>query len=382
MRFYVACALLGLTIFLSANAEPVPSLSPPTAISPLPVEVAATDAHIRYVGRFDRRDPAGPRCQWPASAVQVRFQGTALNARLKEIGEDRLQIVVDGQPTLVLAPDKGEGLYQLASGLPPGPHEIDVIKRTESYIGTTQFEAFQMEKSGRLLALPTRSARKIEVIGDSISCGYGNEGKNQNEHFSAATENAYQAYGAVAARTLGADYVCIAWSGCKMWPDYTIPEIYDRALPLDPGSAWDFSKWVPDAVVINLATNDFGKGNPDQAKWTGAYDTFIAHLRQVYPKAEIYCASGSMMSDAWPPGQKALSTLQAYLAQVVDDWRKAGDTRVHVIAFAPQDAAKDGIGADYHPSLKTHQLMAQTLAERLQKDLGWSQKPPTRRGKN
>ncbi len=72
------------------------------------------------------------------------------------------------------------------------------------------------------------------MIGDSISCGYGNEGKSQNEHFSPDTENARDAYGAIAARRLGADYACVAWSGRKMWPDNTVPEIYDRALPQDP----------------------------------------------------------------------------------------------------------------------------------------------------
>jgi len=365
MKFYAACALLGLSCLSGAKADPALP-PPPAATAPLPVQIPATDPRIRYIGRFDLRDPAGPRCQWPGSAVELRFQGTDLNARLKELGNDRYQIVVDGHVTQTLTPDNGEGLYRLASGLAPGPHTIEVFKRTEAFVGTTQFEAFQLAKAGRLLALPPRPTRRMEVIGDSISCGYGDAGKDQNEHFSPATENAYLSYGAVAARRLGAEYACIAWSGRKMWPDYTIPEIYDRTLPLDPSSRWDFKNWVPDVVVINLATNDFNKGAPDQAKWTGAYEAFIAHLRQVYPKAEIYCASGSMMSDAWPPGQKALSTLQSYLAQIVDDRRKAGDAHVQTIAFAPQDAAKNGLGADYHPSVKTHQVMAQTLADTLQ----------------
>jgi hypothetical protein len=36
------------------------------------------------------------------------------------------------------------------------------------------------------------------------------------------------------------------------------PIYYGRALANDPQSQWDFSKWIPDAVFINLGTNDYG----------------------------------------------------------------------------------------------------------------------------
>src|SRR5207248_2231555 len=119
---------------------------------------------------------------------------------------------------------------------------------------------------GTLLPATPGPARRLEVIGDSISCGYGNEGKDQNEHFAAQTENACETYGFLTARRFGAGYACVAWSGKKMWPDNTVGEFYDRALPADPDSTWEFSKWTPDVVVINLATNDFGgAANPDRA---------------------------------------------------------------------------------------------------------------------
>jgi lysophospholipase L1-like esterase len=177
-------------------------------------------------------------------------------------------------------------------------------------------------------------------------------------------------YGALAARALSADYVCVAWSGRKMWPNYTIPEIYDLALPNDKASTWDFSKQVPDVIVINLATNDFGKGNPDEKGWTDAYKTFIQRLRTHNPKAAIYLASGSMMSDSWPKDQHALSTLHKYLNSIIEDLKKTGDTNIRFIVFDPQDQ-KNGLGSDWHPSIKTHELMAAKLVEAIKKDLGW-----------
>ncbi|MBV9864556.1 MAG: hypothetical protein JO316_04350 [Abitibacteriaceae bacterium] len=333
----------------------------------LPTAIAANDPNIRYIGRFDQRAQTGPRCQWPASTVALKFRGTDLNVRLNEQGHDRWQVEVDGQPTTVLEPQEGQPTYAVATGLPAGEHTARLVKCTESFVGTTQILGFQLNQGGQLLPQQAPQ-RRLEIIGDSISCGYGNEAPNQQEHFSLKTENAYYTYGAIAARALGADYTCIAWSGKKMWPDNTMPELYGRALPLDPGSKWDFTQWTPDVVLINLATNDFGKENPDEAGWTGAYKGFIGRLRQLYPKAEIYCAIGTMMGD-WGPN-KPLTTVRDYLGKVVADSKAAGDTKVHLIDFGTQDL-KNGIGADWHPSRKTHEIMAQQLVKTLQEDLAW-----------
>ncbi len=335
----------------------------------LPVEIAATDTKLHYSGRFDTRDAKGPRCSWSACSVALKFKGAAANVKLNETGGNRFQVVVDGKPSNVLAPAKGSGVYALAANLPDGEHTVELVKRTEPNVGITQILGFQLSAGGTLLEL-TPSKRRIEVIGDSISCGYGNEGKDQNEHFKAETENAYMTYGAIAARELNADYVCAAWSGRKMWPNFTVPEIYDFALPTDKASTWDFTQQVPDVVLINLATNDFGKGNPDETKWCDAYKTFILHIRKNYPKAAIYCASGSMMSDGWPKDQKALSTLHRYLNSILEDLKKSGETNVRFIAFDPQDQ-KNGLGSDWHPSIKTHEIMAAKFVAAIKKDLGW-----------
>jgi lysophospholipase L1-like esterase len=336
----------------------------------LPVEVGITSANVRTMGRFDWREAAGPRCQWSASAITLRFQGTEVNAKIRDSNNDILEIVIDGKPTSVLALQKGEHLYRIAGGLTNAARAVTLFKRTEAFVGIVQYEGFQLNAGGKMLAPPAPPKHRLEVIGDSISCGYGNEGANQNEHFTPATENAYLTYGAIAARKLNADYTCVAWSGKKMWPDNTIPELYDRALPTDAGSAWDFSRQAPDAVLINLATNDFGKENPDEKGWTDAYEAFIARARKNYPKAHIYCAAGSMMSDNYPAGHHALSTLRAYLTKIVADERASGDANISFLEFDPQDG-KNGIGADYHPNVKTHEIMAEKLAEALTRDLKW-----------
>jgi hypothetical protein len=160
----------------------------------------------------------------------------------------------------------------------------------------------------------------------------------------------------------------VAFSGRKMWPDNTTPELYDRTLTFDPTNPWDFSKYTPDAIVINLATNDFGRGIPDETGWAGAYVAFIHRLREHAPKARIYCAIGTMMSDL--PPNKPLTALHRYLDKVVADCKAKGDLNVSILDFGTQDPA-NGIGADWHPSQKTQELMGAQLAGALKKDLGW-----------
>ena len=335
-------------------------------VAPLPVVVAPADPKLRYVGRFDFSDADGPRCAWPASSVAVRFRGTSLSARLSGGDNVRWQIEVDGRPTRKIAVGAGENLYPLAENLAPGEHTVRLVQATEALFGTTQMRGFRLNAGAQLLPVAPRT-RRLEVIGDSISAGYGNEATSKDEHFSADTENAYFTYGALAARQLNADYSCLAWSGKKMWPDNTLPELYDYILPVDKSGVWNFAT-QPNAVVINLATNDFAGGVPgDEADWTAAYGAFIARVRVHYPRALIYCAIGPMMTDDWPDG-KPLSTLRAWLARVVQN---QNDARVRVLDFGVQDGNL-GFGADWHPNIPNHRRMADQLVQTLRDDLGWA----------
>lgn len=331
--------------------------------------IPATDPQVRYVGRFDRTDAAGPRCAWSASTVAVTLTGGSLNVRLNERGKNFWQIVVNGAPAGVLELKPGEHVYPVVTDLPAGRHTVELVKRTEASVGATQVLGFELSGGAKLLPTPARP-RRIEVIGDSISCGYGNEAANKEQHFSPATENAWLAYGAVAARAVDADYICVAWSGKKLWPNNSILDYYDRVLPSPTAAKWEFSRWVPDVVIINLGTNDFNvKVNPEEAGWVAAYVAFIQQIRARYPQAPVYCALGTMLSD-WPSARKPRTTILGYLARVIEQANAAGGPPVRLLDFGVQKA-ENGYGADWHPNVKTNSLMGAQLAETLKKDLGW-----------
>ncbi|MGL4345063.1 MAG: hypothetical protein ACRCTE_07700, partial [Cellulosilyticaceae bacterium] len=46
-----------------------------------------------------------------------------------------------------------------------------------------------------------------------------------------------------------------------------------------------------------------------------------------------------------------------------------GDTQVNSLKFEEQQS--DGIGANGHPSVKTHQIAARQLISKIEQDLGW-----------
>jgi lysophospholipase L1-like esterase len=335
---------------------------------------------VRFVARVDRSDPAGPRFAWSGSTILARFTGSTIGVRLGGPA-NYYDIRIDGalQPSpLATNPAKTDYAIPLAAPLAPGPHELSVFRRTEADYngsGTTQFLGLLLDPAGGALLPPSPpSSRRLEIVGDSTTTGYGDEGANSSCGFSLATENYDVAYGAVAAREVGADLITIAWSGKGLYRNYagdkdvTMPVLYGRTLPADSASTWDYASFVPDAVVINLGSNDFQQGDPGQAYVT-AYQAFIRRLRQYYPDALIIGAVGPKLSDT-QPYSGALATARGYVQGVVSTLNAAGDSRVTFLEL-PQALPSDGYGCGGHANVATHQRMGDTLAAELKAKLGW-----------
>ncbi len=331
----------------------------------------------RFDGRFDFSDPAGPRFAWSGSAVAVHFEGTALSALLHDAGENHFTVIVDGKPRSdKLVPGPGERELVLAKNLEPGEHTVTLYRLTEPLVGETQLRGLRLSPGGKMLAPPPRLKRRIELIGDSISAGYGNDGADRNCPFSPDTENHYATYGAIAARALAADLFTLAWSGKGVFSNRgdlhdPMPVVWTRTLPGRPDSSWDFAGFTPDAVVVNLGTNDFAPEVQDRSPFASSYERFVVSVRQTYPEAHLFLAVGPMLSDGYPEGVPSHTIVQGTLTKLTEKLRQAGDNRVHYLEFR-QQSESDGYGCDWHPSLKTHRRMAGELAAALSGTLGWS----------
>jgi lysophospholipase L1-like esterase len=274
--------------------------------------------------------------------------------------------------------------YTLASGLTTGQHTVVLTKRTESSVGVVQYLGFTVQ-GGALVPSPEPFARRIEYVGDSITCGYGDLGVGPTCHFTASTEDETLAYGALTASTLNAQQTVIAYSGKGMLRDYDgdttdeMPELFGRTLADDATSTWAFDAPDPDVVVINLSTNDFAKGDPG-APFQQAYAGFLGAVRSKYPAAYIVAVASPMLADA-----NRTSSI-AYIEGAVAAAVAGGDSRVTVLELGgdgvaaldgggtvgfDSQLATDGYGCDYHPSTKTHTVMSGVLVPAIRHLTGW-----------
>lgn len=325
---------------------------------------------VQRIGRFDLGDPAGPRFAWSASTLRVRFSGTGIDIKLAALGgsQNQFDVRVDGALQARLRMQDGVTDYTLAANLVDGPHDLEVFRRTEALLGLVQFQGFSVHGGGVLLPGATRKARHIEFVGDSITCGFGNEGLTQKCGFSAETENAYLAFGAVAARALDAEHNVVAWQGRGMvrnlgnHPGSVMPYLFERVLPEDPASQWSFAAAPPpDVVVINLGSNDFYVGSNDNpsALFTAGYVAFLERLRAVYPNAYLFATASGNAGHLQPAATATSAAVQARNA--------TGDAKVYFLAY-------DSIGysaCEYHPSVAEHQAMASKLVAAIRSVTGW-----------
>jgi lysophospholipase L1-like esterase len=330
--------------------------------------VKTSKPSIKYVGRFDFSDPAGPKFSWPASTITANFEGSEASVKIKSSGDNWFNIIIDNNIYKTFNVNKTSKTLKLASGLSFGKHTVTIVKRTESCVGTAQFLGFDFG-TGKLLEAPQSSARRIEFIGDSTTSGYGNEGKNQYVHFLSKTENAYMTYSSITARNLGAEQHLIAASGKGLVVNgdnskiNTIRDLYLRTIFEDSKKQWNFSNWTPQVVVINLGSNDMFK-RVDKDSFKNGYKNFIFNIRKKYPDAHIFCTVGPMLYG------ELLKKNRECVQNMVNELNSSGDYGVHFVEF-PHQTAADGYGSDGHPSVKTHQKMANVLTEAIRNALGW-----------
>ncbi|MBC7795133.1 MAG: hypothetical protein H7Z43_15620 [Clostridia bacterium] len=137
--------------------------------------------------------------------------------------------------------------------------------------------------------------------------------------------------------------------------------------------AWDASKFVPDAVVIALGTNDFSPGDSEREamtvdEYTTAYIAFVEKLRGYYPDAHIFGMSSPMLGDGWPMAtDMSASNLKSAIAAMVEHFNTAGDANVHPITVTKVI----GTGCGTHPSAEQQASMGAEVATAVKTALGW-----------
>ncbi len=340
---------------------------------------------MRIIGRW-QDDPGGPRIGWPATRVVVRFTGTGAFVKLVDTdvdgGPSRYDVVVDGQTSdVVVVVAEAARDHTLATKLAPGEHTIELVRRTEGRLGTTQVISVAIE-GGSLLPPPAPAPRRIEFLGDSESNGYGIEGNGPSCTFSAETQNVRKAYPSLVAEALSAEPVVLGYSGKGLLRNAdgstgeVFGELYLRAVPTDPTSRWATAQPSADVVVIALGGNDWERPNPDvfdppsEAALETRYRALVDAVRASHSDARIFCAHPASLTDGHPEGYDAYTKMKAILESVVSARAANGDKRVHYFEF-PRAGDEDRTGCDYHYGPAFHRTMADALATAIRAETGW-----------
>lgn len=322
--------------------------------------------NIRYTGRIDFSDPSLPRFYQPGIYLEAIFEGKACRIIVRDQqlwgqNQNYLQVVVDGESRRIQTRGAIDTI-EVARDLPDGPHSLLVCKDTEANIGWLEFGGIICEK---LLSLPPPQQRKIEFIGNSITCGASADlsgipcggGKWHDQH------NAYLSYGPVTARALKADWHLSSVSGiglihscCNL--DVLMPRVYDKIDMRGDSLAWNFKNYQPDVVTICLGQND---GIQDSDAFCNAYITFIEKIRSYYPTARIICLNSPMADE------NLKADMKKNLSRVVKTIHDKGDLKVDHFFFSGQFNG----GCDYHPDIKEHAQIAEALSSFLKAKMNW-----------
>ena len=324
---------------------------------------------VRWIGRADTSNASAVKFAWSGVGFVATVQGSKISVKLQsETSAAFFQPVIDG--TVGQRFQVATGAAQtvvLGNNLTAATHQVELYRETEGMYGDTIFSGFV---DGTVTGAPAAPGRLIEIIGDSISAGYGNLGvethgaRGTTCSFTLDTQSAYQAYSWQLARLLKADASIIARSGWGIIRDNTgnaagvLSSVYDNTVGVEASPKWSFTQ-KPDAVIINLGTNDSATGDPGVAFET-AYVAFLKTVRGHYPSAWIFVTIGSMTADAM------LITMRTHLANIVT---AATDSKVLKVDIDAQDATTTG--CDYHPNVAEDTRIANILKTAVAAKLGW-----------
>ena len=361
MKQRLLTLLIVFTTLLTANVA-----------SAKPVDIAPTDPQLEYVGRVSFNNQGNAVFTYPGVQVHALFTGNSVEMLTKP-GSGFFMIEIDDRKPFKVESVKTSSVVPLANDLGDGTHRITITYANEGLIMKPEFRGLRLDEGASLAGKPELPVRKMEFIGNSITCGLGNEGSPNDKKFNYSKQNQYYTYEAIAARELNARCQVVARSGIGIYRNNNgnvtgdknnMQGVYPYTQFGMSGEKWDFSKYQPDVVCVNLGTNDTTNPRYETKLLADAFKNFLKTLRGHHPYAKIVLLTGSMLK-----GKRLEDVKQAQI-EAIEDARQRGDNEVYRFDFTP-DAGSLGWGMFKHPSAKRHAKMAEELVPFIREITGW-----------
>ena len=355
-------------------------------------------AHYKIHGRTDLAQDLLPLF-FNGSGIEVNVTGTEL----------WIDIDVDYEVHEPWIYTTLNGAFMSRQMLPPGAYSLclfrsmspDAVKNVQFF---RELQAMSEDNVCRILIRGFRSDGlffpvapkrfKLEFIGDSITSGEGTYGAKEDTDWLAMYMSASRNYAKITSDALDAEYRLFSQGGWGVlcgWdndPRHNIPSRYEKICglaegemneKLGAGKPYDFQSWKPDAIIVNLGTNDASAFN--QPEWTdpvtgqtfwqrretdGTYNqddlsrfkqaviNFLHMLRKNNPDSHIVWCYGMLGYDLTFAITDAMSSYQ----------KETGDSNLAFLQLP--NTTDETIGAHAHPGEQSHVRAAKVLIEYLQ----------------
>lgn len=221
-------------------------------------------SNIRFIGR-SRWMTGG--IQFDHSASGFEFQGYMTGELKLTVNTDAdttyYTVYIDGKRVDERFSTKGTNkTITIANFTGKYFHTVKVLKQSEERWTRTLIKEISM--TGYMVGTPAARKYNIEVLGDSLTTGYGNLGKKSDGNAQGGNtplmQDATKSYGFVAAEALNADCTIVAWSGIGLDKTYTdgvsFGTYYQKhAYNRNSSDAYKYDR-APDVLVIHLGAND------------------------------------------------------------------------------------------------------------------------------
>jgi hypothetical protein len=301
----------GLTEQLIANAS-----------SSIGERVAPSDERLVYLGRW-LQTPTEAKADWSSTTIYLQLAGSGTVRALLSASSAGVRFLAQtfdvdrklvSQKVIGVAPNLFNSAkeYEIASLPDEGQSSVYIIALIKlssfsSYpqlplglqVSSTTFRGLSIPSGVALLPPPELPSRKIEILASSYATGFGVSGSSSTAGADCYLnwvkyQNSELAFGGVLARRLQAQMHLEAGDGKGVYRNAagdilnsffqnpSMTTLFDRTIAIDTKSKWDFSKWVPDVVLVRLGNNDFESSSPSPTVWRDAYMQLLTKIVKAY----------------------------------------------------------------------------------------------------
>ena len=311
---------------------------------------------IRFIGRSQWMTGG---IQFDHSASGIEFQGFmtgALKLTASTTADTTYYTVfIDGKRVEERFSTKGDNkTITIANFSGKYFHTVKILKQSEERWTRTVIKSIQM--TGYMMSAPQQRKYQIEVLGDSLTTGYGNLGKkgegNAQGGNTPLKQDATKSYGFLAAEALNADCSIVAWSGIGLDESYTdvsFGDYYSKyAYNRNKTIEYKYDR-APDVLVIHLGANDSTNSKTTKAGFIQKGKDLINMIRKGYGK-------NMPIIWAYDPDEG----VPQYIKEVLDSF---GGESSNLYMLELEWQSKDEYwGASGHPSEAAHKKHGELLA--------------------